>query len=85
MEVKVLGPGCKKCKVTANQVLRAIKSLNRDDIKLTKVETMEDIMKYNILSTPAVVIDEKIKVSGRIPSSKEIIEWILEMSSSYES
>ena len=72
MEIKILGPGCSKCKVTEKQVKRAIKELNRDDISVIKVENIEEIMKYNIMSTPALVIEEKLKIMGRVPSVKEI-------------
>ncbi len=78
MEIKILGPGCSKCKVTEKQVRRAVKELDRDDIIITKVDNLEDIMKYNIMNTPALVINEIIKVTGRIPSTKEIKNLILE-------
>jgi small redox-active disulfide protein 2 len=77
MEIKVVGPGCKKCQVLYHQVLRAEEDLKRND-KVTKVEKYEDMMAYNILSTPALVINEKVMCSGRIASTDEIKKWILE-------
>ncbi|PKK94226.1 MAG: redox-active disulfide protein 2 [Tenericutes bacterium HGW-Tenericutes-6] len=79
MEIKVLGTGCKKCQVLESQVRRVVEALDRKDINITKVENIKDIMSYNILSTPALVINEKVKVFGRIPSSDEITRWIKEI------
>ncbi len=79
MEIKVLGTGCKKCQVLESQVRRVVEALDRKDINITKVEDIKDIMSYNILSTPALVINEKVKVFGRIPSSDEITRWIKEI------
>lgn len=76
MEIKVLGTGCKKCQVLESQVRRVVDDLKREDINIIKVQDIKDIMAYNILSTPALVIDEKVKVFGRIPSSDEIKHWI---------
>jgi small redox-active disulfide protein 2 len=72
MEIKILGHGCSKCKVTLSQVERALKELDRSDILVTKVENLDEIMRFNVMSTPALVIDGKLMVSGRIPSVKEI-------------
>lgn len=76
MEIKVLGTGCKKCQVLESHIRRVVEDLKREDINITKVQDIKDIMAYNILSTPALVIDEKVKVFGRIPSSDEIKNWI---------
>jgi small redox-active disulfide protein 2 len=78
VEIKILGPGCSKCKVTEKQVVRAVKELGRSDIIITKVEDLAEIMKYNVMSTPGLVINEILFVSGRIPSTKEIKKLILE-------
>jgi small redox-active disulfide protein 2 len=76
MEIKILGMGCSKCKVLEKQVLRAVKELGRSDILVVKVEDLKAIMAYAILSTPALVVDEKVLVSGRIPSTREIKDII---------
>jgi small redox-active disulfide protein 2 len=78
MEIKILGMGCSKCKVTLSQVNRAIKELDLNDITVIKVENIEEIMRYNITSTPALVINEKVKVVGRVPSVEQIINLITE-------
>jgi len=80
IEIKILGPGCPKCKVTESQVKRAVAELNRKDITVIKVEKIEDIMKFNILSTPAVVVNGVIKTIGRVPRTDEIIKFINEAS-----
>ena len=79
IEIKILGPGCPKCKVTESQVKRAVAELNRNDITVIKVEKIEDIMKFNILSTPALVINGVIKTIGRVPRTDEIIKFINEV------
>ncbi|MDD3122328.1 MAG: thioredoxin family protein [Candidatus Izemoplasmatales bacterium] len=79
IEIKILGPGCPKCKVTESQVKRALAELNRDDIHVEKVEKIEEIMKYNILSTPALVVNGVIKTVGRVPSVDQIKNFINEV------
>ena len=71
MEIKVLGPGCTKCKTTFKAIEKVIKK-NNLDVKLTKVEDIMEIMKYNIMATPAVVVDEEVKIKGKVPSESEI-------------
>ena len=71
MEIKILGPGCAKCK-TLEQLTRDVVSKNGIDAIITKVDDIMEIMKYNIMTTPALVIDGKVVVKGRIPSAEEI-------------
>ena len=71
MEVKILGTGCPKCK-TLEQLTRDVISQNNIDATVTKVDDIMDIMKYNVITTPAIVIDEKVVVKGRVPSAEEI-------------
>ncbi len=71
MEIKVLGPGCAKCKTTFKAIEKVIKE-NNLDVKLTKVEDIMQIMQYNIMATPAVVVDEEVKIKGKVPSESEI-------------
>ena len=75
MEIKVLGPGCAKCKTTYNVVEKVIKD-NNLDVALTKVDDIMEIMSYNILSTPAVVVNGEVKIKGRVPSETEIKELL---------
>lgn len=76
IEIKILGSGCSKCKVAENQVRRVVESLNRSDISVVKVENIEEIMKYDIMSTPAIVVNNVVKCSGRVPSANQIIQFI---------
>jgi small redox-active disulfide protein 2 len=71
MEIKILGPGCPKCK-TLEQLTRDVVSKNGIDATITKVADIMEIMKYNIMTTPALVIDGKVVVKGCVPSAEEI-------------
>lgn len=69
--IKVLGPGCGKCKTTYNNVLDALKETGIQ-ANVEKIEDIEEMMKYNILSTPVLMIDDVIKIKGRIAHTNEI-------------
>lgn len=69
--IKVLGPGCAKCKTTYNNVLEAVKQLGIE-ADVTKIEDIEEMMKYNVLTTPVLMIDDLIKVKGRVADINEI-------------
>ncbi len=71
--VKILGTGCPKCKQTMAIVTDVVNE-NNIDASIEKVEDIMDIMKYNVMSTPAVVIDEQVIIKGRVPSKSELIE-----------
>lgn len=70
-EIKVLGPGCAKCKSTYAVVEKVVKESGME-VQLTKVDNIEEIMRYNIMSTPAVVIDDKVVLKGKVPSESEV-------------
>lgn len=70
-EVLVLGPGCAKCKETYKVIERVI-SENNLDVKLSKVEDITEMMKYNIIATPTVVVDGAVKIKGHVPSADEV-------------
>ena len=71
MEIKVLGPGCSKCKSTYNIIEKVLKE-NNIHAKLTKVDDIMEMMNYNIMTTPAVVIDEVVKMKGQVPTESEV-------------
>lgn len=71
MEVKVLGPGCAKCKTTFQVIEKVIKE-NNLDVKLTKVDDIMEMMSYNIMTTPAVVVDGEMKMKGQVPSESDV-------------
>jgi small redox-active disulfide protein 2 len=75
MNIKVLGPGCPKCKTTYNNVVEAVKQLNIE-AEIVKIEDIEEMMKYNILTTPVLMINDVIKVKGRVADIKEIKEFL---------
>lgn len=70
--VKILGTGCPKCKQTTSMIEKAVEELGLTDVTIEKVEDIMKIMEYNVMSTPAVVIDGEIKVKGRVPSLSEL-------------
>ena len=71
MEIKILGTGCAKCK-TLEKLTREVVAQNGFNANITKVEDITEILKYHIISTPALVVNEKVEIKGRIPSSYEI-------------
>ena len=71
MEVLVLGPGCKKCVLTYDAIKKVLEQTGAE-VSLRKVEDIMEIMKYNIMTTPAVVVDGEVKVKGHVPSEAEI-------------
>ena len=75
MEIKVLGPGCSKCKTTYQVVEKVIKE-NNLDVKLTKVDDIMGMMNYNIMTTPAIVVDEVVKITGKVPTESEVKELL---------
>ena len=70
-EIKVLGTGCPKCKSTYNNVLEALKQTGIEG-KVEKIEDIMEMMKYNVLTTPVLMIDGVAKVKGRVADVKEI-------------
>jgi small redox-active disulfide protein 2 len=74
--IKILGPGCARCKSTLEVVKKAVEQ-SGIQAEITKIEDLEGMMKYNILSTPAVVINEQIKISGRVPTVDEIKKLLI--------
>ena len=71
MEIKVLGPGCAKCKTTYNVIEKVIKE-NNLNVKLTKVDDIMEMVSYNIMATPAVVVDEVVKMKGQVPTESDV-------------
>lgn len=75
MNVKILGTGCARCKKLYAETEKAV-AASGVQATLTKVEKMDEIMKYGVMMTPALVIDEEVKASGRIPPVAEIASWL---------
>lgn len=75
MIIKILGTGCPKCK-TLERLTTEVVQENNFDAQIQKVEDIVQIMGYGILATPGLVVNEKVLVSGRIPSKEEIKKLI---------
>ncbi len=73
--IKVLGSGCKNCETTANLIKIAAEQAGVE-INLEKVTDMAEIMSYGIMSTPGVVVDEKVVHAGGLPGPDQIRKWI---------
>lgn len=71
MVIKVLGSGCANCKKLEANARAAIKELGID-ATIKKVENFKDILAYGVMKTPALVVDEQVKVMGRVASADEI-------------
>ena len=71
--IKILGTGCPKCKEVEAIVTKTIAE-NHIEAEVIKVEDIVQIMQYNVLSTPAVVVNEVVKIKGKVPSSNEVLE-----------
>jgi small redox-active disulfide protein 2 len=76
MEIKILGTGCAKCK-TLEKLIREVVKQNEIQATIIKVEDITEIMKYHIMSTPALVVNEKVEIKGRVPSAAEILQILL--------
>jgi small redox-active disulfide protein 2 len=74
--IKVLGTGCANCKNTV-KLLEEVAKAQGVDIQLEKVEDLQDIMGYGVMSTPGVVIDGKVVHAGGVPSRSKIESWFL--------
>ena len=75
MEIKILGTGCPKCKAL-EKVTRDVVAENGIDANVTKVEDIMDIMKYGVMTTPALVVDGKVVLKGHVPSKEEVKELL---------
>lgn len=73
--IKILGTGCPNCK-KAEAIVKSVVAELQSDAVIEKVEDIEAIMAYDIMSTPAIVIDEKVVIKGRVPSQDEIRELL---------
>jgi len=70
--IKILGTGCPKCQ-SMTGVVKDVVSLNNIDATVEKVEDIMEIMNYNVMVTPALVIDDVITIKGRVPSKDEVL------------
>lgn len=75
MKIDILGMGCSKCKKLMESAVDAVKELGIV-AEISKVDKIEEIMKFGVMTTPALAIDGKVVVSGRVPSKEEIKKLI---------
>ncbi|MDD2552993.1 MAG: thioredoxin family protein [Desulfotomaculaceae bacterium] len=78
MEIKILSSGCWRSKDLAKRVEEVVAGLDRD-IQVDIVEDMEEILKFNILRTPGLVVEGKLLSSGKVPSKSQIKKWIQDL------
>ena len=75
MKIKILGTGCSKCKKLYAEAEKAV-AASGVVVELEKIEEIDAIVKYGVMMTPSLVIDEEVKASGRIAPASEIVSWI---------
>ena len=74
-KIEVLGTGCAKCQKLEENAKQAVK-LSGADAVVTKISDINQITDYGVMVTPALVIDGKVKVAGKIPTAEAIAEWL---------
>ena len=75
LNIKVLGPGCANCRKLEQIAHEAVAALG-SEAEISKVTDMQQIIAYDVLKTPGLVINEKLVSSGRIPTPQSVAEWI---------
>jgi len=75
MKIEILGTGCPKCKQLEANAKKAVEEAGKK-AEIIKVADIAKIVEYGVMSTPAIVIDGKVKAYGRVPEVKEIIKWL---------
>ena len=76
MEIKVLGPGCAKCKKT-EKIIREVVLESGSDARVEKITDMMEIASYGVISTPVIVVNGEVKSFGKIPKAKDIKAWLI--------
>lgn len=78
MKIQILGMGCASCKALTKRVEKAIKKSGLKGIELERIETLEEIMKFGITSTPGLVIDGKLISTGKLWKVNQLIDMIMQ-------
>lgn len=76
MKIQILGTGCPRCKALSSNTEKAVKELGLN-AEIEKVTGIQDILKFQILMTPGLVIDGQVKAAGRVPSTDEIKQLLV--------
>jgi len=74
-QIKVLGSGCRNCEITANAIAQAARDAGVD-VEIEKVTDIATIMAYGVMSTPGVVVDDKVVHAGGIPGPDQVRAWV---------
>jgi len=75
--IKVLGAGCPSC-ISTEEIIKKVAKDQNIDVEIIKITDIQDIMNYDVMSTPAIVINEKVIIKGRIPSVDEVKGFLKE-------
>ena len=75
MDIKILGPGCAKCKATAELITR-VAAETGTTVNIEKIQDMRQIVGYGVMTTPAVVIGGKVVHKGSVPSHDQVVDWL---------
>jgi len=75
MTITILGTGCPTCQTLEAHTEQALEQIS-EDVSIEKVEDMEEIMEYGVMSMPALVVEGEVKVSGRVPPPNEIADLV---------
>jgi small redox-active disulfide protein 2 len=73
--IKVLGTGCQSCKATV-KLIEDVAQAKGATVEVVKVEELRDIMQYGVMSTPGIVIDEKVVHAGGVPTRAKVEGWL---------
>lgn len=76
MEVKILGPGCPKCKKLYDETQKAVAQTGLTNVEVRKVERVEEIAAHGVMLTPALVINGVVKCQGTLPEAAQIAQWL---------
>ncbi|RQD78050.1 MAG: thioredoxin family protein [Candidatus Syntrophonatronum acetioxidans] len=77
MEIKILGPGCRNCDMLEKAVKDALEELNQE-AEVIKVTDMNEIIEHDIMMTPGLVINGRVKSFGKVPKKDEVMKWVKE-------
>lgn len=77
MEIKIFGPGCARC-VAVEKMVKEVLEETKTEATVTKVKDVKEYAKYGIFSTPAVMVNGKLKSLGKIPTKEDIARWLKE-------
>lgn len=75
MEIKVLGPGCAKCKAAADLITRTLGEMGKE-VTVKKIEDMREILGFGVMTTPVVVIGGEVVHKDTVPSHDEVLAWL---------